>query len=192
VREKQREETRRKLYLAALEVYRRDGMQACRVEDIAQRAEVSRAAFYFHFPTREHVMLELIHERDTPLLHYLAEAPADLPVVELANQFAGLLAANWREDARLVPDMGAVALCHTGHLANDRESTEVRAALGERFKAAAKRGELSAALPPESLADVFLANMLSTLLAWANHPDMELEFMLKGSVHLFFNGARGA
>jgi len=191
VREKQREETRRKLYLAALEVYRRDGMQACRVEDIAQKAEVSRAAFYFHFPTREHVMLERIRESDAPLLSYLTEAPNELPLRQLLERFVELVATNWKDDAKLVPDMGAVAMCHTAQLGDDRDANEVRAAITTRFAAGADRGEISASLPPDTLADFFLANVLSTLLAWAGSPELDLQFMLKGTVHLFFNGAKG-
>jgi len=191
VREKQREETRRKLYLAALEVYRRDGMQNCRVEDIAQKAEVSRAAFYFHFPTREHVVLELIAEKDTPLLHWLSEAPADMPLPQVLDRFVELVAANWKDEASLVPAMGSVALCFTGKLVDSPEDQETRAAMSQRFERAAQRGEISTSLPPGALADIFFANVLSALLAWAPKPEQDLEFMLKGSVHLFFNGAKG-
>ena len=59
-RDLQREETRERVFEAALDVFREQGMAQARIEDIAQAAEVSRGTFYFHFPRREDVMLELL------------------------------------------------------------------------------------------------------------------------------------
>src|SRR5205085_7825923 len=57
-RDLQREETRHKLYEAALEVFRRDGVAAARIDDITRAVGTSRGTFYFHFPTKEHVLVE--------------------------------------------------------------------------------------------------------------------------------------
>ena len=56
-RDRQREETRRRIYLAALDVFRRTGVAPAHIDDIAGAAGVSRASFYFHFPTKEHVLV---------------------------------------------------------------------------------------------------------------------------------------
>ena len=76
-------------------------------------------------------------------------------------------------------------------LVNDREAEPVRAALSQRFEAAAKKGELSEVLPPEVLSDFFLANALAAMLAWCAAPTLTLDVVLKGVVHLFLTGARG-
>ena len=80
VRDRQREETRRRLYVAALQVFRRDGVGNCRIDDIAKIAEVSRAAFYFHFPTKDDVLIELLRESEKPISEAIAALKNDTPV----------------------------------------------------------------------------------------------------------------
>jgi AcrR family transcriptional regulator len=58
-REAQRRETRQRVYMAAVAEYRRVGMAAADVSDIARAAGVARGTFYFHFPTKEHILAEL-------------------------------------------------------------------------------------------------------------------------------------
>lgn len=58
-RERRSLRTRRRLYEAALEEFRRVGFEAASIARITRRAGVSRPSFYFHFPTKQHVLLEL-------------------------------------------------------------------------------------------------------------------------------------
>src|ERR1700729_2800005 len=58
-RDAQRRQTRQKVYAAALAEFKRTGMAAADVGDIAAAAGVARGTFYFHFPTKEHVLAEL-------------------------------------------------------------------------------------------------------------------------------------
>jgi len=66
-REEQRAQTRQRLYECAVEVFRRDGVEACRIDDIATAAGVSRGSFYFHFPTKKHVLLARMRETEDQL-----------------------------------------------------------------------------------------------------------------------------
>ncbi len=58
-REVKRQETRQRVYAAAVAEFRRAGMAAADVAVIAREAGVARGTFYFHFPTKEHVLAEL-------------------------------------------------------------------------------------------------------------------------------------
>ena len=58
-REIQRQRTRARLFEAALAEFARTGFDRASVAEIARAADVSRPSFYFHFPTKEHVLLEL-------------------------------------------------------------------------------------------------------------------------------------
>jgi len=51
--------TRRRIYDAAIEEFERVGFEAASIARIAVRAGVSRPSFYFHFPSKQHVLLEL-------------------------------------------------------------------------------------------------------------------------------------
>ncbi|HEX4291065.1 MAG TPA: TetR family transcriptional regulator, partial [Trebonia sp.] len=49
-RDAQRQQTRQRVYAAALAEFKRTGMAAADVGDIAAAAGVARGTFYFHFP----------------------------------------------------------------------------------------------------------------------------------------------
>ena len=81
-REVQRRETRQRVYAAAVTEFRQVGMAAADVSVIAREAGVARGTFYFHFPTKEHVLAELERHEEarlaTQLEKFLAR-PHDLP-----------------------------------------------------------------------------------------------------------------
>ena len=93
-REVRRLETRQRVYTAAVAEFRRVGMAAADVSVIVREAGVARGTFYFHFPTKEHVLAELERHEEARLaaqlekflgrVHHLAEALAE--VVRLMAQ----------------------------------------------------------------------------------------------------------
>lgn len=190
MRDKQREETRRRIYLAALEIFRRDGVAQCRIEDIANKSEVSRGAFYFHFPTKDDVLIELLRESQKPIAAKLLELPKDAKLELTLDTLSSEMATFWEKDPKLLPDVASVALKMTS-VVMDREGVPVRDVLGKCFIAAAARGELSDVLPPEVLADFYLSNALAAMMAWCANPMLPLEVVLKGVSTLFLTGARG-
>ena len=66
-REVQRQETRQRVYTAAVAEFRRVGMAAADVSVIAKEARVARGTFYFHFPTKEHILAELERHEEARL-----------------------------------------------------------------------------------------------------------------------------
>lgn len=59
VRATRRLQTRQRILGAAIAEFKRTGMAAADVAAIVAAAGVAHGTFYFHFPTREHVLLEL-------------------------------------------------------------------------------------------------------------------------------------
>lgn len=190
MRDRQREETRRRLYLAALEVFRRDGVQGCRIDDIAQKAEVSRAAFYFHFPTKEHVLLDFLAESEAPQAKALTELPGSATLDQLLTACVEGMASTWQKEPSLLVDAMVVSIRHTAVLDDQDAGGQVRHVMAQRFKELAKRGELSPVLPPEVLSDFFLSECFIALMAWGNAPHTSLEGMLKATMQLFLQGAQ--
>lgn len=74
VREARRLETRARLFDAALAEIRRSGLAAADVSAIANAAGVVRGTFYFHFPTKEHVLVELERNEETRVVSELRDA----------------------------------------------------------------------------------------------------------------------
>jgi AcrR family transcriptional regulator len=179
------------LYLAALEVFRRDGVHNCRIDDIAQKAEVSRAAFYFHFPTKEHVLLDFLAEREAPTVKALSELPSDANLDTVLHCVTDSMREVWQNESALLIDVMSVSLRHTA-LISDREAGAVRRMMAHRFQELAKRHEIATSLPPEIMSDFFLFNCMVALVSWASNPASSLEAALKASMHLYLEGARPA
>lgn len=191
VRDKQKEETRKRLYQAAIEIFARDGVHACRIEDIAQLADVSRAAFYFHFPSKDDVLLELLRESEDFVCAEVDALPANASLKSLLETFITATARFWLDDRRqkVVTDMFTVSL-RRNSLALDREAEQVRAVMGRRFQTVADRGELSPLIPAEMLCDFYLMNCMAVMAAWGAQPVLPLEDSFRAMTILFMNGAR--
>jgi AcrR family transcriptional regulator len=57
-------QTRERLMGAAIAEFKRSGMAAADVSAIVAAAGVAHGTFFFHFPTKEHVLLELEHREE--------------------------------------------------------------------------------------------------------------------------------
>ncbi len=83
VREARRLETRGRLFDAALAEVARCGLAAADVAAIAAAAGVARGTFYFHFPTKEHVLIELERNEEVRIVEELSVTSTDLSSVLL-------------------------------------------------------------------------------------------------------------
>ncbi len=172
-------------------MFRRDGFSSCRIDDIAQKAEVSRAAFYFHFPTKDDVLLELVREAEGPVAVALGELPPEAPIQKVLEVIVETTARFWQNEPKLVVDALTTSIRHHAVVMTDREAEPVRLVATEYFKRAAAKGELSTFVAPEVLTDFFLMNCFAAMLAWSANPTgMPLDTMLKGVIFLFLSGAQ--
>jgi AcrR family transcriptional regulator len=73
------ERTRERLFGAAVGEFRRTGVAKADARDIAAAAGVAPATFYFHFPTKEHVLLELERREEERIAAELSKAFAKGP-----------------------------------------------------------------------------------------------------------------
>jgi AcrR family transcriptional regulator len=73
-REAQRLQTRARVFDAAVTEIGRSGLAGADVSAIAAAAGVSRGTFYFHFPTKEHVLVELERAEEARIVARLDSA----------------------------------------------------------------------------------------------------------------------
>jgi AcrR family transcriptional regulator len=190
-RRQQREETRQRVYQAALEVFREDGVVASRIEDITDRAGVSRGSFYFHFPTKEQVLLERSRVSERRIAGVLAELPHETPIEGVLEAFGREFTREWQADPRIFPEAGMVALRQTSVAMAEGRIDPVRGALATHFRRAAHRAEISSAVPADLLSDFFLVNSFGAALAWSGNPErLGLDAVLNSVAYLFLNGVR--
>jgi AcrR family transcriptional regulator len=77
VRQTQRLETRARLFDAAVAQIGRSGLAGADVSAIAAAAGVARGTFYFHFPTKEHVVVELERAEEARIVAILETRTAE-------------------------------------------------------------------------------------------------------------------
>ena len=80
-RDARRLQTRERILGAAVAEFKQSGMAGAEVNEIVAAAGVAHGTFYFHFPTKEHVLLEVERREErriaTQLAHVLEEHSLD-------------------------------------------------------------------------------------------------------------------
>jgi AcrR family transcriptional regulator len=189
-RDRQRVETRRRVREAAMVVFRRDGAAAARIDDIVTAARVSRGTFYFHYPTKEDVLVELLGEAENRIADAIAVLPKSTSLERLLECTCEKIADEWEPEPRLFQDVGAVAVRRAASSWREGQRDPVSLALADAFRAAVARKELSVNLPVEVLADFFLVNVFAAALSWCAHPKTPLRVVLRAVMAIFIDGAR--
>jgi AcrR family transcriptional regulator len=162
-REKQRAATRGRIYEAALAEFRHTGFERASVADIARAASVSRPSFYAHFPTKEHILLELQWRLSLEVVRRI-EGRGSLR--ETLDAFVDALIDC--EESVGDPEVFRATLVlwarQPAHLDLDEVPMPVADALLERFIEGRERGELRASLDPQQAAPLCLSSLFGALL----------------------------
>ncbi len=165
-RERQRLETRNRLYEAAVAEFREQGFPKAQIETIAARAGVARGTFYFHFPTKEHVLLELQRRHQAAIVARFRAVPEGAgSVTAFLSGVIEAMAADAASlgDPALAREIVAMYVRAPRHLELAHEPLVV--ALVDWFADAQERGQLRSDLAPEEIADVFLTALFGFVIS---------------------------
>jgi AcrR family transcriptional regulator len=189
-RERQRRETRQRLYQAALSIFRDRGVAGARIDEIAQLAGVSRGTFYFHYPSKEDVLVQLMQESQLHIVERLDALSEDAPIDVVLHEVARGMADLWQQEPRMLAEIGMVALRRTAkNLSEIDGSHPVQVALVPWFERSADRGDVGALIPPVLLSEFFLVNLFGAALAWCGNPVVPLHDLLGNVVRFFLRAA---
>lgn len=194
-RELYTEISRRALTDSARECFTTTGYEATSVADLTARAQLSKGAFYRHFPDKRAAFIEVFVERlsvaaqlITQAHQELAGSPRGTGVVRTANaaaQFARLSVSDTvhRELLRQAPEvLGA-------NLYQEIDDEHVLRPLVELLHTLVEREELIAGLPLETTGALLLRVLCAgnTLISRAEDRDAALTAVLT-TVSAFFDG----
>ena len=109
-----KEETRRQILDAAAAAFAKDGYAATSLNDVIRHSELTKGAFYFHFPSKEALALAVIDDlRDSWSSMVTLAVDLEKPATEQARDMAGLVVeayggnSHFRALGRLVPELVA-------------------------------------------------------------------------------------
>lgn len=162
VRERSGDQTRRRLFETAIAEFCRVGVERASIGRIAEAAGVSRPAFYFHFPTKDHVLLELQCSYEEPIATRVESAKSLDEAFSLLLD--GLVEA---VEALGHPDVFAeMVRIHTRHAASQALAEQphyLMRAVAARFVEAHRAGRLRAGMDPATATHLFLTSVFGYL-----------------------------
>lgn len=165
-RDAQRLETRQRVFAAALEEFKRVGMADADIGAIVSAAGVARGTFYFHYPTKEHVLADLEHAeqvRMTSELERFLAKPHDLRGA--LREVIRLVTAIERRLGRvLFRDMLALHFSPTRPAADGRDSYPIIGPVVAEIARARDRGDVQAGVDPEHSAFFLLVTLYALLV----------------------------
>jgi AcrR family transcriptional regulator len=180
-RERQIDSTRARLFQAAIAEFRRVGFARANVATITRKAGVSRPSFYFHFPTKEHVLLELEWLEERRLVERIEPARSLREALyELAD---GLIDIEVRlGDPDLFRDMFTIYARQHSDFHVEEQRHPIVPVLARHFGEAAARGELRPGLDPEAAARVCVLSVFGHLTGPSRAPEQR-----RGDLILLFS-----
>jgi AcrR family transcriptional regulator len=175
-REAKRLQTRERLLGAAIAEFKRAGMADADVGSIVAAAGVAHGTFFFHFPTKEHVLLELERreeERIAKQLDRYLDASRDLSSV-LTEAVRLIVGLERRLGASLFKDFLALHFSQT-RPADESKEHPVIVRVAEEIERAQRLGHVAPEVVPVHSAVFFLLGLyalLTTTHDWPNQSAM--------------------
>jgi AcrR family transcriptional regulator len=165
VRQARSEATRRKIIMAAVELFNEIGYPATGLGDIIERAEMTKGALYYHFDSKESLATAIIEEGSAHLVEAFrsitaSSAPALETVIHGLFVVAGLLTTDQmaRSGTQLLRAFGefndVAARTYGGWV---EEMTD-------RTRQAIDEGDLRGDLDPEAVGETIVGSMLGAEL----------------------------
>jgi AcrR family transcriptional regulator len=185
----QKEATREHVYTEAMRLFQVHGYENVNIDDIVRAAKVARGTFYFHFPAKDDVLLELIRRNDQIIVARMRGAKRARSLEKVLEATCAGFADAWRDRRALLPHAGAVALSRIAQVAAERDREPLRIELAQHVEVALSAGELRATMPAQMIADLFLLDVFAALMAWAVLGRPSIDNVLAGITDLFLHGA---
>lgn len=185
-RTRRRLQTRDRVFKAALREFRRAGVAGAQIEDIVRAAAVARGTFYLHFPTKDHVLMELLRRQQTAMADRLRAARSVSPRRFLRRAVDLMAEDAVGHDTALWHELFAVIARHATEMRS--EASALVEVMTTFFAAAQACGSVRGDVTPFDLTAVFLPGVYGLLQMKLVDPPAELRAALHRVVDIFVRG----
>lgn len=192
-RQRKRNETVEKLFQASVELFAKHGFADTRVEEITERADVSKGTFFNYFPSKEHILMYFAGLQVGKIERCLEKAraghePAEALLRALAHD---LTALPGRTPALARSMMGAfLGNDEVRKVLREEIAGRGREVLAEILTIGQKRGEIRADIASIELARAFQQSMFGAILLWSSNPIDALNEVIDRIVDVLWGGMR--
>lgn len=179
-RERKRQETREKIFRAALRLFSERGFFETTTEQITEAADVGQGTFFNYFPSKQHVLVVLSEIQLTKINAARDQAlSGKLPIVDVLNALTHDIAREPGQSQALMRALFSAIVSNEQVRAmaaslfeQGREQLAVIIAEGQ------KRGEIRDDRKPADLAWAFQRGIAGTLFLWAMNSKASLHSLL--------------
>lgn len=176
-RERKKSETKRRIFVATLELFHEKGFEATTVDEITERADVAKGTFFNYFPRKESILQYLSEE----WLEQAEEAAADSyrPAVDRLITLFGTVAAAYGENralARLVVRVSMQQVCCPEP---EGATHRLEQFFSRIYREGQERGEFRAEVDAHRAFGVLGAVLLGTLLWWVGPNDESVDMIAR-------------
>lgn len=166
-RDLQRQETFERVYETALAEFRRVGVDAARVSEICRQAAVAKGTFFFHFPTKDHVLLERQRRISAAMAERIERELGDaVDARSFLNRLIDIVLSEHQAigDLELVRQINLAIVRQGGAQRLGVESTAFGGALTRQIKHLQQQGVLRKGIDAARLADTLRLSFFGFLL----------------------------
>ncbi|MCB2079966.1 MAG: TetR/AcrR family transcriptional regulator [Novosphingobium sp.] len=189
-------QTRKAIVNAALRLWSErgfdEGFEATTVDEIAERAGISRASVYYYFPKKEDILRELawataeqIHELS--LRSLMSGQPVDRVIDEIMRQLGEMIARSPKAAVRRMLQIRDQA---PESIARDSAAGGMTRAFSVVIAHAQEAGELPKTVGPIELAEMLSSLVMGAIAQWSILDDFDLVASLRRRGAIVLAGAQ--
>lgn len=193
LRARKRAETRERLFEMALREFREVGVGASQIDRIARAAGVARGTFYFHFATKDDVLIELARRISARVARRVAVLDESNPSLRelLTRVNEAILDEHSRVgEADLLGEMLSLYVRRPYDVQDPSQNIpSLSDELASHLRNAFDRGEVKSDLPPEQVALVLMTSLFGVYTRIP--PGEELQRTCEALIELLVRGLSG-
>ncbi|WP_319457471.1 MULTISPECIES: TetR/AcrR family transcriptional regulator [unclassified Mycobacterium] len=177
--DRRKQEIRDRILQAAFELFLSQGIDATKIEDICERADVANRTFFNHFATRQEMIQALAEKRLLNLREVVLDRSAEPVPSRLTGVFGDIAAALVEAGDTYRAMIGAMLVTTVG--SGTQRGFGLHDAFLELVKDGVAKGEISSKHDPQILADLLVGGLVVGIVNWTIDTTYSLETGLRDS-----------
>jgi AcrR family transcriptional regulator len=161
--DRRKQEVRQRILQSAFDLFLSQGVEATKIEDICERADVANRTFFNHFATRQDMVRALAEERLLNLRDVVFDRsgqPVPVRLIGLFDDIAAALIESGETYREMIGAMLATAGLGLGHGYGLHET------FVDLVKDGVARGEVSRRHDPQTLAEIIAGALVAVIVNW--------------------------
>ncbi len=189
-RERRCEETRERIFRAALQLFAERGFSATTIESITEAADVGKGTFFNYFENKESLLLEFREKQMDKVRAFVANSMnSDAALATVIYEFSVSMTEHQRNSPALFQSLIIAYLSNKGVQKKITEGlNQARRMFAELIIQRQQRGEIRTDLEPEAIVHTLQQMIFGTMFIWSLSPNTPFDEDLKKMTDVFVYG----